>query len=374
VTIDTTAPAALSVSLGIDGRSFVYEVIGLESGAMWEYKIGDNGSWTVGSGTRYPASFSGSSVRQTDVAGNVSGVTCPLILDLNGDGVKTVSVDQGVLFDVDNDGTSSRTGWAQADDGLLVRDLDHNGIIDDGGELFGQGTLLADGSHAADGFAALGQFDVNGDGRIDARDLIFGELQVWRDGNGDGVSQADEMLTLEDLGIVSFNLEATEGSVIENGNLHGLVSSYTLADGSVRELHDVWFEQGEQFIMSTGDAGAMTLQPASPNAPVELTGADMIDLSGASANRLTLSPNELPEMSDSDRLMSEGEEGDSVEPAATDSGDWHAASVLADQDITWQVWTNSMDSAAALLIDQNLHVLIDATAAQQGFTLMPIAA
>ena len=36
---------------------------------------------------------------------------CPLVLDLNGDGVQTLASDAGVEFDFDGDGTKEKTGW-----------------------------------------------------------------------------------------------------------------------------------------------------------------------------------------------------------------------------------------------------------------------
>ena len=166
----------------------------------------------------------------------------PLLLDLNGDGVRSVGVDHGVLFDVNNQGQVALTGWASASDGMLVRDINRDGLINNGAELFGNGTLLANGSHAANGFDALAQFDANHDGKIDSQDVIFKELNVWRDANGDGVTQANELLSLQELGIASFNLSATSNSTGDNGNWHGLLSSYTTTNGAQHELVDVWFD------------------------------------------------------------------------------------------------------------------------------------
>ena len=154
-----------------------------------------------------------------------------------------MAADHGVLFDVTNTNTVALTGWANANDALLVRDINLDGVINNGAELFGNGTLLADGSHAANGFAALAKFDANHDGKIDMHDAVFQELKVWRDANGDGVSKANELLSLQNLGIASFNLSATEGNAVENGNVHGLISSYSTTDGASHELADVWFQQ-----------------------------------------------------------------------------------------------------------------------------------
>ncbi|WP_325123640.1 thrombospondin [Francisella tularensis] len=56
----------------------------------------------------------------------------PLTLDLDGDGIETVSADGSVLFDSNADGIKRGTGWVGADDGLLVRDIDGSGTIDNG--------------------------------------------------------------------------------------------------------------------------------------------------------------------------------------------------------------------------------------------------
>ncbi|ELK76101.1 putative iron-regulated protein FrpC [Neisseria meningitidis 2002038] len=58
---------------------------------------------------------------------------------MDGDGIETVAAKGfvGALFDHRNQGIRTATGWVSADDGLLVRDLNGNGIIDNGAELFG---------------------------------------------------------------------------------------------------------------------------------------------------------------------------------------------------------------------------------------------
>jgi hypothetical protein len=87
------------------------------------------------------------------LAGNLvtalSKIPSPIMLDLDGDGVETVSLNNGTYFDHAADGFAEQTGWVGKDDGLLVRDLNGNGVIDSGRELFGSETLLADGSKLA---------------------------------------------------------------------------------------------------------------------------------------------------------------------------------------------------------------------------------
>ncbi|NJM32206.1 MAG: hypothetical protein HC848_04205 [Limnobacter sp.] len=78
----------------------------------------------------------------------------PLILDIDGDGVETVGLDSNIHFDHNGDGFAETTGWVGADDALLALDLNGDGIINNGTELFGNETLLANGNKAANGFEA----------------------------------------------------------------------------------------------------------------------------------------------------------------------------------------------------------------------------
>jgi hypothetical protein len=107
----------------------------------------------------------------------------PLVLDLDGDGIETVGISGAspVLFDHDADGIRTGTGWIKADDGLLVLDLNGNGTIDSGRELFGDNTQLPAGpggstQTAANGYQALQQHDTNADGQINSQDAVYSQL------------------------------------------------------------------------------------------------------------------------------------------------------------------------------------------------------
>src|SRR5262249_6894760 len=94
----------------------------------------------------------------------------PVVLDLNGDGISTPSAAHGTRFDIAATGSNAMHGWTSTTDGLLAIDLNHNGRIDNGSELFGIGMTLPNGQRAANGYAAMAAFDSNGDGVLDARD------------------------------------------------------------------------------------------------------------------------------------------------------------------------------------------------------------
>lgn len=76
--------------------------------------------------------------------------------DLNGDGqLSTAAEGTGARFDFDANGFAESAGWVAPADGLVVRDLNGNGTIDSGRELFGDQTQLPNGSFAANGFQAM---------------------------------------------------------------------------------------------------------------------------------------------------------------------------------------------------------------------------
>ncbi|HEX2548054.1 MAG TPA: hypothetical protein VHL79_24430, partial [Ramlibacter sp.] len=159
----------------------------------------------------------------------------PLVLDLNGNGIQTVGLDgaSSVLFDHDGDGVRTGTGWIAGDDGILVLDRNGNGAVDSGRELFGDNTPLPDGSVASNGFEALAQHDTNGDGQIDAQDPTFHSLRVWQDLNQNGVSEANELRTLDALGVRSIGVQAISTNIwLGNGNTQVYSGTFTRTDGT----------------------------------------------------------------------------------------------------------------------------------------------
>lgn len=167
-----------------------------------------------------------------------------MILDLNADGLvgtRGVSA-SGAYFDHDGNGLAERSGWVGAGDGLLVRDLNGNGRIDGGSEVFGNQTELSPGVDAANGFAALAALDTNGDGQVNAQDSAWSSLRLWKDANGDGVTDEGELIGLDDAGVSSLGVGYTNGSQTDaQGNRHLQLGSFTRSDGSTGAMHDVWF-------------------------------------------------------------------------------------------------------------------------------------
>ena len=153
----------------------------------------------------------------------------PIVLDLNGDGVTTTNVQENyVNFDLNVNGFAERTGWIDGNDGFLVRDINGNGKIDDGTEMFGDKTLLKNGKTASNGYIALKELDGNGDGKIDSKDTAYNELKIWKDSNSNGVTDNGELFTLAELGIESINTNYTyKNTKDENTNTVYGTGTYT---------------------------------------------------------------------------------------------------------------------------------------------------
>ncbi len=139
--------------------------------------------------------------------------TSPIVFDLDRRGFEFTGGFDSVLFDIDGDQQLERVTWTARDrnEAFLTLDVNDNGRIDSGRELFGNVTLLPAGHAAVNGYAALAQYDRleqggNADGVIDGRDAIYRYLRLWVDRNHDGASQAGELLTLQEAGVVRIDL------------------------------------------------------------------------------------------------------------------------------------------------------------------------
>ena len=168
----------------------------------------------------------------------------PLVLDMDGDGIETLSVNSGnpVYFDFNSDGTKTNTGWISPDDAYLVFDRNDNGVIDDASELFSDYTPLYAGGRAANGFAALAQEDTNADGVVNHLDANWNHLKIWQDINSDGITQENELRTMEEAGIIGINTARADTSqTFANGNAIRGTGTYMKADGTIGDMGDAYY-------------------------------------------------------------------------------------------------------------------------------------
>lgn len=97
--------------------------------------------------------------------------------------------DEKYTFDLDADGTPDQISFLNEGSGFLALDLDGDGTINNGRELFGPET--------GDGFNELSRYDQDQNSWIDENDPIFDKLRIWvKDSEG-----KDQLLALGQVGI-----------------------------------------------------------------------------------------------------------------------------------------------------------------------------
>ncbi len=163
----------------------------------------------------------------------------PIILDLDHNGIALTTLDQGVSFDINADGHQDKIAWTAGTDGILAYDLDGNGKIDNGSEIFSP--HFAGGTYV-DGLAALATLDSNHDGKIDAADEAFSKLTVWQGLNHNGITDAGELSSLTDHQITSISLDASASGTEVNGQSIISEGSYTTSDGVGGHFVEVAFD------------------------------------------------------------------------------------------------------------------------------------
>jgi len=250
--------AAIGTDVVVEACDHLPEDCGDESllfrqGVVAAYQVWSAGSDVGGWGTMFGDGDldGGGSTAVDEFSPNPDLPECtgsPLVFDLQGGGIELVSREEGVAFDLMGSGRAVQTGWVGRGS-LLALDLDGDGQVSSGRELFGEATLLISGVAAHDGFAALAQYDRsirggNLDGRIDIEDEVFMLLRLWTDSNLDGQSQPEELISLTDAGVSAIGLAGRKTlypASASAGNDVGLRGSFEWADGRQGEVYDVWF-------------------------------------------------------------------------------------------------------------------------------------
>lgn len=128
----------------------------------------------------------------------------PLVLSFDGRAVEYTSAQ--AEFAMTADDRCGARDWPTAATPWLAIDLDKNGSIDGGHELFGSGTRMNGIGRPGNGFVALAALDSNRDGQISAADERFAELVLWSDSDADRRSTLWELQPLTSQGIVAIDL------------------------------------------------------------------------------------------------------------------------------------------------------------------------
>ena len=223
----------------------------------------------------------------------------PVVLDLDGDGVELVSLEDSTAFyDIDGDGYRERMGWVSADDGLLAYDKNGDGVISGREEL----SFVDYVPGARTDLEGLAHFDSNGDGRLDASDAEWGRFRVWRDLDQDGESDAGELQTLAEAGISSIDLASDGVERTVSGNRIFGEGSYTDADG-LGSLYDAALRYSEYGIREEAD-GSLTVS-LDESRSLYLTGTE----TGVTLDATALGVIGVVGHDGADRLVAGGDEG-----------------------------------------------------------------
>ena len=162
----------------------------------------------------------------------------PVMFDLDGDGLELISINASHVVVKGEDRSLARIGWLGGDDGFLALDRDGDGKITSLSEI----SFVQDLEGARTDMEALIVYDTNGDGVLDSSDTGYGEFLVWRDINQNGKSSANELMTLEEAGIASINLNLSSTGNNETNfgdNIIYNTADFTWSDGAVGTAYDV---------------------------------------------------------------------------------------------------------------------------------------
>ncbi|MCX7142797.1 MAG: VCBS repeat-containing protein [Proteobacteria bacterium] len=170
---------------------------------------------------------SSTSVRMGDAARK----TDPLIVNFNGTAAQLSN--QRFAFDLNSDGKNEQINAPVSGTGFLALDLNGDGKISSGKELFGPAS--------GDGFGELAQYDSDRNGWIDEADPVFEKLRVWLKAAPD----QDRLASLASLGVGAISLNAIDTPFdLKNasnqllGSVRGS-SVYLNEDGSVGSVQQV---------------------------------------------------------------------------------------------------------------------------------------
>ena len=165
--------------------------------------------------------------------------TDPLVINFDGN-LNDVS-DQTIYFDIDSDGVEDEISNLIAGSGFLGIDLNEDGIINDGTELFG--------TKSGDGFRDLAIYDTDRDGFIDEDDEVFEKLKIWtvdEEGNSHLYSLKDK-----NIGAIYLGNASTEFSLnsLTDNTCNAKIRStgvFLFEDGNIGNISQIDFAKRQR--------------------------------------------------------------------------------------------------------------------------------
>lgn len=159
-------------------------------------------------------------------------LTDPLVIQLE-DCPVSVS-NEKFEFDIDSDGVKDHISKLSKGSAFLALDLNGDGKINDGSELFG--------TRSGNGFQDLAAYDEDGNGWIDENDSIFHKLKLWQKDDAGN----DKLTSLKEQGIGALYLgsQSTRFSLnsTEDNTTNGVIKStgfYLKENGQAKTMAQV---------------------------------------------------------------------------------------------------------------------------------------
>ncbi|WP_413711654.1 DUF4214 domain-containing protein [Rhizobium sp. Rhizsp82] len=235
---------------------------GSSSGKSGSGKSTSSGKTSTSSGKSSNGSYHSDGLSSKTSSGSMFA---PVVLDLNDDGFSLSEKDSGnTYFDMAGDGKQHLTAWAGAGDGVLVCDVDNDGIIDRQNEVV---FTEWDPTAQTDMQAIRAVFDSNHNGKLDAGDANFSKFKVLVT-KDDGTK---ELKTLTELGITSINLISNNQTIVQaDGSKISGSTTFTRTDGTTGKAGDAEFAFDDdgylvQTVVTTNPDGSTQIATKSLN-------------------------------------------------------------------------------------------------------------
>ncbi|MFZ4700816.1 MAG: hypothetical protein ACOYMG_12270 [Candidatus Methylumidiphilus sp.] len=163
--------------------------------------------------------------------GSAARLTDPLVVNFSGTAAQLS--EQRFAFDLNSDGQAEQINTLASGSGFLALDLNSDGKINDGKELFGPVT--------GNGFSELAAHDSDRNSWIDESDAVFQQLQVWtKDAAG---NEALNGLASMGIGAISlrsvatpFDIKSTANEVLGTVRSSGVSLNENGTVGSVQQI------------------------------------------------------------------------------------------------------------------------------------------
>ncbi len=153
----------------------------------------------------------------------------PLVINYKGNALDIT--DQKFSFDLDADGKVEEISSLGEGSAFLALDLNGDGKINDGSELFG--------TRSGNGFADLAAYDDDGNGWIDENDAVFDKLKLW---------SGSSLGSIRDAGLGAIYLESVRSEFSKKNAFDNATQAivrksgvYLMEDGSAGSIMHVDF-------------------------------------------------------------------------------------------------------------------------------------